>query len=218
MRQMTRALQQKGVLLKPATRIVDFATANGEIVGLHTAENQLMLVDQVLITAGSWASDLTRKLGSPLLLQAGKGYSISIDTPSPNLRTPTILAEAKVALTPMGQQLRLGGTLELGKPSARINTARVEGILQSVPQYLPDLDISAGSNSKVWQGYRPCTPDGLPYIGQSERWKNLSIATGHGMMGMSLGPATGKLISELLSRRPTTIDVALFDPGRFSAF
>ena len=105
-----------------------------------------------------------------------------------------------------------------GPPSNAINQERVQGILNSLPHYYRNLDISTANQAPVWRGFRPCTPDGLPYIGRSQQWRNLSLATGHGMMGLSLGPATGKLISQILSDEKTTIDATLFNPNRFGSF
>jgi len=97
-----------------------------------------------------------------------------------------------------------------------INPARVRGILKSVPRYLPDFSPDDFRDVPVWCGLRPCSPDGLPYVGRFGRFSNLSAATGHAMMGLSLGPITGKLMSEVLSDEPPSINIAALNPDRYA--
>jgi D-amino-acid dehydrogenase len=96
-----------------------------------------------------------------------------------------------------------------------INPARVRGIINAVPRYFPNFSPEDFAGVQPWRGLRPCSPDGLPYIGRAKRYANLSIATGHAMMGLSLGPITGKLIAQLLSGEQSSIDIALLNPDRF---
>lgn len=218
MHRMQSALRAKGVAFLTNTEVTGFTTAGNRIKNIQTSAGRTIPTEQVLIAGGSWSKNLLRQLKVPILLQAGKGYSITLDAPEATPRIPTILAEAKVAITPMAGQLRIGGTLELGPAEHGINTRRVQGILDSLPRYYGNLDTSATEKTPIWQGFRPCTPDGLPYIGRSQKWRNLSLATGHGMMGLSLGPATGKLISQILSETKPSIDPTLFTPDRFGPF
>jgi D-amino-acid dehydrogenase len=150
-----------------------------------------------------------------MLLQPGKGYSITAQNLAIKPHIPTILAEAKVALTPMGDHLRIGGTLELGSTSTTIDQNRMKGIMDSIPKYYHNLNVETPDDSKIWVGYRPCTPDGLPYIGRVPGLKNTIVATGHGMMGMSMGPASGKLVSEIALQNRTSIDISLFKTDRY---
>ena len=94
--------------------------------------------------------------------------------------------------------------------------SRVKGIVESVPKYLPDFKLEVPPQKDIWFGFRPVSPDGLPYIGMSNKFKNLAIATGHAMIGLALAPATGKLISEAISGEKTSMDIELFAPGRFN--
>lgn len=96
-----------------------------------------------------------------------------------------------------------------------INMNRVRGIVESIPKYYPEMNVPVPPKEDIWHGLRPCSPDGLPYIGRSKQYSNLVIATGHSMMGLSLAPATGKLVEELVGEKSTTIDVEAFDPERF---
>jgi D-amino-acid dehydrogenase len=92
---------------------------------------------------------------------------------------------------------------------------RVKGIVESVPKYFPDFKLAVPEQKDIWFGFRPCSPDGLPYIGLSDKYKNLAIATGHAMIGLSLAPATGKLIAEAFAGEKSSVDTGLFAPGRY---
>ena len=130
--------------------------------------------------------------------------------PQQRLTIPALLCEARVAITPMNGQIRYGGTMELDKINTRINMQRVKGIVESVPAYFPDLKPALPAEKDIWYGFRPSSPDGLPYIGRSEKRENLIIATGHGMMGLSLGPATGLLVSQIASGMATDLKMEPF--------
>ena len=158
---------------------------------------------------------LLRKAGIKIYLQDGKGYSVTLEHPGLRPRIPTILSEAKVAVTPMGNDLRIGGTLELSGLSQKINQKRVEGIIESVPKYYKNIAVPFGTQTKIWKGYRPCTPDGMPYIGPSDTITNLFVGTGHGMMGLSLGAVTGKLLSQMIIREKPMLATEPFRLNRF---
>jgi len=215
MADMVKRLKRMGVTFLENTEVRDFKTANGRIRGLVDQSGRVIPVTEVLLASGSWTAILLKKAGIQMLLQDGKGYSITIKQPALRPRIPTILAEAKVAITPMGTDLRIGGTLELSGLSSRIDQRRLGGIVDSIPNYYQNLKTPLISNTKVWKGYRPCTPDGLPYLGRSAKISNLIVATGHGMMGLSLGAATGKLVSQIATGQPTFMNVDAFRLGRF---
>ncbi len=215
MMQLKTALRNSGVDLLSQKTVTGFETANGKINKIIVDNNEKINVEYVIIAAGSWSAKALKTLGIRLLMQDGKGYSITLQNPDIKPLYPTILLEARVAITPMGNDLRIGGTLEISNLSPKINRARLAGILESVPKYYPELHPEMPALETVWHGFRPCTPDGLPYIGCSQKFANLTYATGHAMMGMSLGPATGKLIAEILQDQKTSVDIKLFRPERF---
>jgi D-amino-acid dehydrogenase len=93
---------------------------------------------------------------------------------------------------------------------------RVRGIVNAIPKYYPEMNVALPGKETIWHGLRPCSPDGLPYIGRSKRWSNLVVATGHSMMGLSLGPATGRVVSDLIQGAPPAVDLSLFDPERYN--
>ena len=203
--QLIKYLKAEGVNFITGNAVKDFDVSNGEINKILLTNDEKISVENVLFCSGSWTGQLFQKLGMKLSLQDGKGYSITLNQPALKPKIPTVLSEAKVAITPMGNDLRIGGTLEISNFSKQINKNRLEGIIESVPKYYPDLNIKMPPNEDVWYGYRPCTPDGMPYIDQSKKYKNLYVATGHGMMGMSLGPATGKMVSEIFTGKKTSV-------------
>ena len=88
----------------------------------------------------------------------------------------------------MGGALRFAGTMEIAGLNEDINPVRVRGIIAAAPKYYPEFEPSDFDGVAPWRGLRPCSPDGMPYVGRTAKCANLSIATGHAMMGMSLGP------------------------------
>ena len=199
MTEISAHLKQLGVVFLRNTAVVDFKTRGSKIEALIANSREVIPVENVLLATGSWTALVLKKLGVKIHLQDGKGYSITLHKPGLRPRVPTILSEAKVAVAPMGDDLRIGGTLEISGLSAKVNPKRVQGIIESVPRYYKNLEVPFSDESPIWKGYRPCTPDGMPYIGQSEELTNLFVGTGHGMMGLSLGAITGKLLSEIMT-------------------
>lgn len=171
--------------------------------------------DEFIIAGGSWSPVLARELGLKLPMQAGKGYSLTLTRPRELPRICSIFTEARVAVTPMGSTLRFGGTMEIAGLNEEINPVRVQGIIKSVPKYFPNFQPEDFAGVKPWVGLRPVSPDGLPYIGRTNHFTNLTIATGHAMMGLSLGPITGKLVSEILSGEKPSLDLTLINPDRY---
>jgi D-amino-acid dehydrogenase len=174
-----------------------------------------MNADEFVVAAGSWSSRLVRSLGHRLPLLPGKGYSLTLDSPPERPRRAVLLQEARVAITPMGSALRVGGTLELGAFDGGISPPRVRGILRSLSRHLPAFHPEQFRGCRPWCGHRPCTPDGLPYLGRLPGLENLSVATGHAMMGLSMAPITGKLMAEMLSGERPSIDLSPLRPDRY---
>jgi D-amino-acid dehydrogenase len=148
-------------------------------------------------------------LGLNLPLQAGKGYSLTLERPRQLPRISAIFTEARVAATPMGASLRFGGTMELAGMTDEINPARVRGLVKSIPRYYPEFQPEDFADVKPWRGLRPCSPDGLPYLGRTQKYNNVIVATGHAMMGVSLGPISGNLVAQLVAQENPQIDLQL---------
>jgi D-amino-acid dehydrogenase len=172
--------------------------------------------DEYVICGGAWSSSIARQLQLNLPMQAGKGYSLTLQHPKRMPAHAMILSEARVAVTPMAGSLRFGGTMEITDTDLTINPARVRGIVKAVPEYLPDFGAEDFRDVTPWAGLRPCSPDGLPYIGRFGRYQNLSVAAGHAMMGLSLGPITGKLVAEVLAGEKPSIPIELLSPDRYA--
>jgi D-amino-acid dehydrogenase len=109
---------------------------------------------------------------------------------------------------------RFAGTMEIAGINHHINTDRVDAIAEGVQRYFPDVTVTAEEKAQAASGLRPVSPDGMPYIGKSAKCKNLTIATGHAMMGWSLGPSTGKLVQEVIDNEQPSMDMTLFHPDR----
>ena len=157
--------------------------------------------------------NIAKKLGISIPIQAGKGYRINVDRDT-HITMPAILCEAKVAVTPMKEYTRFAGTMEIGGINHDINPSRVKAIASAAESYYTNLKINEEEKENAECGLRPCSPDGLPYIGKSSKCKNLTIATGHAMMGWSLGPATGKLVADIISEQKHSLDLSPFIPDR----
>jgi D-amino-acid dehydrogenase len=212
---LIKELRESGVVIYESTEVTGFKVEEQKIRAIESTAGQIEF-DQVVLAAGSWSGLLAKALRINLPMQAGKGYSFTLENVEKNIRVPSIFLEARVAVTPMGNNLRFGGTMEIVGVDERINMNRVQGIVDSIPHYYPDLKINTPAADKIWHGLRPCSPDGLPYIGRSGVLKNLVFATGHAMMGLSLAPATGKLVAELVDDQQTTIPIHAFAPERFN--
>lgn len=211
-RGLARLAEKAGARLLIATEVLGFCTRGRRIEAVETTRGDLE-AGEVVLAAGSWSSGLARRLDLRVPIQPAKGYSVSYRRPPDGPRAPLLLGEAKVGVTPMGNMLRLAGTLELAGLDLSINRRRVEAVKRSASRYLTGIDNLP--LLEIWRGLRPCTPDGLPVIGRPRAFDNLVLASGHAMIGMSLGPVTGKLITELVMHEPPSLDLAPLRPDRF---
>lgn len=204
MNALLQYLLNNGVKIERGKEVDKIETVGNRIMKVFTG-NTAWEADQYVLATGSWSPAVAKMADVKISLMPGKGYSFMEPEPQQRLTIPALLCEARVAITPMNGQIRYGGTMELDKINTRINMQRVKGIVESVPAYFPDLKPTLPAEKDIWYGFRPSSPDGLPYIGRSEKRENLIIATGHGMMGLSLGPATGLLVSQIVSGMATDL-------------
>tara|TARA_R110002072_G_scaffold85073_3_gene192591 strand:+ start:3722 stop:4972 length:1251 start_codon:yes stop_codon:yes gene_type:complete len=212
MKKMLEYLKRSGVIIKTNEEVIDLSTENGRIIKVTTNKNDYS-PKEVVLAAGSWSDNLSKKLNIKLPIQAGKGYRINVPRPT-GITIPAILMEAKVAVTPMTEYTRFAGTMEFSGINDVIRKQRVEAIANATTEFYPEIKISEAEKLDAKSGLRPVSPDGLPYIGKSSSLKNLTVATGHAMMGWSLGPVTGKLVSEIISDKKTSMDINSFSPNR----
>jgi D-amino-acid dehydrogenase len=194
---------------------IDGIETKGGKVGALTGGGRRFEGDEFVIAGGSWTSELLEMVGLRLPLQAGKGYSLTLPNPPELPRVCSIFVEAKVAITPMGGKLRFAGTMEVGGLDLSINPARVRGIVKSVHSYFPKFCEADFEGVTPWAGLRPVSPDGIPYLGRAGKFPNLIVATGHAMMGLSLGPVSGRLVADLLEGTEPFRPIGQMAVGRF---
>lgn len=209
MRDLLYYLEKNDVKIVRNKEVNRIESAGNKITKVFTG-NDVWEADEYVLATGSWSPAVAKMMDLNISLMPGKGYSFMEPEPKNRITIPALLCEARVAITPMNGNIRYGGTMELDKLNTRINMQRVKGIVESVPKYFPDLKPELPEQDKIWYGFRPSSPDGLPYIGRSTEKKNLIVATGHGMMGLSLGPATGLLVSQIIAEQPTEIKINSF--------
>jgi len=169
--------------------------------------------DTFILAAGAWTPGITARLKLKLPVQPAKGYSITMARPAVCPKIPCLFEEKSVVATPWKSGFRLGGTMEFSGFNTRISAKRIRNLKAAARQYLKEP--LGQPVLEEWVGLRPMLYDDLPVIDSAPGRRNLFVATGHGMMGISLAPATGKLISELVAGRDPSIDVSPFSLNRF---
>ena len=201
-----------GVQIWTKTEAMEFVSARKQITTVRTTRGDLH-PDQIILAGGSWSPGIVRALNLRIPIQAAKGYSVTLENPPVSPKLPLLFSEARVVINPLGHALRVAGTLELAGMDFSFNSRRIRAIQKSSADYLPGL--AEARVIQLWRGLRPCTPDGLPILSRVNRLENLILAAGHAMLGMSLGPITGKLVSQLASGDVTDLDVTPLTAQRF---
>lgn len=205
-------LKNAGVEVKTGEEVVRVVSSGGKIKEIVSTSGAFK-ADEFVLAAGAWSGELAKLLSIQLPLQGGKGYRINLKKPT-GITIPSILMEAKMAVTPMEGFTRFAGTMEFSGNNDKVRKERVIALAEGAKRYYPNIEIGEEEISKAQTGLRPVSPDGLPYIGKGSSISNLTFATGHAMMGWSLGPATGKLVSEVITGRPTSMNISPFHPDR----
>ena len=213
-KKLSGAVLKKGVAIHTATEVLDFETVGRKLIAVHTTRGEIE-AETIVLAGGAWSPGITENLKINLPIQPAKGYSLTYRKPSFCPEVPIALAEAKVILTPMGDTMRFAGTLELAGHDLSINMRRVRAIIKNISSFLPEVDPHSLPLVEIWRGLRPCTPDGLPIIGRCQHYDNLIVAAGHGMLGISLSPVTGKLVSQLTAGEEPVMDITALSPKRF---
>jgi D-amino-acid dehydrogenase len=215
MAELQLELGRRGVAFLWETEVTGWRHEASHLSAVHTTGGDVE-ADEFVVCGGSWSPEMTEGLRLRLPMQAGKGYSLTLPNPRIRPRTCAILTEARVAVTPMNGSLRFGGTMELAGLNEEINSRRVAGIIRAVPDYYPAYSAADFEGIKPWRGLRPCSPDGLPYLGRTAAYDNLVVATGHAMMGLSLGPITGRIVAALLAGESSGFDLRMLSPDRYA--
>ncbi len=205
------ALRSQGVVI----------VENAEVVSLRESGHGVEVLtrvgafngDSAVIAAGVWSEDLCRRLGVPLGMQPGKGYSFTVGVDTMPERVITFSDEYVVA-TPEGERVRIAGTMEFDGTREGLNIRRIQAMVNAVRHFLPGADWE--NLADEWVAPRPMTVDGLPFIGRLHDSSRILVATGHNMLGLTLGPATGVLVADLALRREHGLDLAPFSVRRFA--
>jgi len=209
-------LEKEGVVFKEDCTIKDINISNVKIDSIVDNNNNVYYADEFIFTAGVYTSNIAKKFNLNIPMQGGKGFSFKVDkNDALNFTTPMILAEEKVAITPYDSYVNFAGTMMICGEDKSIVQRRVNNIRNASNNYINGLDIKENQMDDLWAGLRPCSPDGIPYIGRSKELSNLIIATGHAMIGISLGPATGKIVTSLINEEKPDLDIEKMNLYRF---
>lgn len=212
MRELRRVLLGMGVEIRENCPVTGLIQNSGRASGVATAGGELSAEDVVLAT-GAWAPQLAKELGQRIPIQPGKGYSITYPKAVNGPAYPMIFEEDRVAVTPFQSGFRVGSTMEFAGYDATMNPKRLNLLTNVANRYL--REPVTGEPSETWWGWRPMTPDGLPLIGPCPALPNVWLAAGHNMLGLSMAPATGKLIAEMVTGTSPHLDPAPYSPNRF---
>ena len=211
---VAEAFERGGGRIERHTAVSGFETDGRRVSGVVT-DGGVLEADEIVLAAGSWSPAIAARLGVRLPIQPAKGYSVRFRRPENAPEVPLILGEARVAMTPMGDTMRIAGTLEMAGMDLSIDQRRLDAVRESAGLYFPTMDASRLEFVEEWAGLRPLSPDGLALLGRWPSWDNLTIAAGHGTMGVSTSPASGKLVAQIITGEEPLTDLAPLDPTRF---
>ncbi len=212
--ELARAVRAAGGTILEQTAVEGFRGEGGRIAGVGTAQGEIA-ADQVVLALGAWSPPIGRLLDLRLPIQPGKGYSITYARPGRAPAIPLVLQERSVCVTAWDSGYRLGSTMEFAGYDSTLNPHRLEALRRGAAEYLKQPE--GPSVEEQWFGWRPMTYDDLPIIGRVPQWSNLMLATGHGMLGVSLSAITAQLVTELLTGRTPSLDPLPYSPARFAA-
>ena len=209
---MAEAAKGLGAVIRTNTAVQALKVDKGRVSAVVSGE-ELIAGEQFVLACGSSAPRLARDLGLVLPVQPGKGYHVDIDVPAAPPRIPVVLMEERIFVSPIDDFLRMAGTMEFSGFNLTPRPERLEMLVAGAGKYFPEIR-TAPVRSR-WCHLRPMTPDGLPIIGQVPGTENAWIATGHGMLGITQGPATGRLLAEWIVHGTPSIDLTATSAERF---
>ena len=212
MAELRRVLLEKGVEIRNSCNVTGFVTENGTAKAVRTDMGDID-ADQVVIATGAATPMLNKVLGCRIPIQPGKGYSITMPRPAVCPRYPLIFDEHRVAVTPFASGYRIGSTMEFAGYDELLNRSRLSILTEGAKHYL--REPLAEPVQMEWCGLRPMTFDGLPIIDRAPAARNVLIAAGHNMLGLSMATATGKVVAEMLGGEPPHVDVRPYSLARF---
>lgn len=188
-------VRQSGGHILEETEVYGASWAGHAVTALQTTKGSVK-ADQFVLAAGAWTGRLAAMFGCRLPVEGAKGFSITYEKPTESPSLPLLLEDARMAVTPFAGALRLAGVLELCGLDDRLSARRIEAMERDLKRILPGLGPL--HVKEIWRGFRPCTPDGLPFIGRLHRPRNVVAATGHATKGIFLAPVTGSMVTSVL--------------------
>jgi D-amino-acid dehydrogenase len=203
-----------GARIRTRVEVLGLRRRNGRLDAVATTEGDLVAGD-VVLAAGAWTPRLLREVGASIPVEGGKGYHVDLELATGDPPLPVWFQETRVIATPLAGRLRLAGTLERAGLDLSVDRRRVDAVVRAGRVGLSGLD--GRRTLDVWRGLRPCSPDGLPIVGRPDGLENVVLATGHGMMGLTLAPVTAQLVGELVTGVQPSHDLAPLSPARFRA-
>ena len=210
--ELARCVRARGGAIEENTRVEGLVREGARITRVATARGDFR-GKEVVLALGAWSPQLARQLDLRIPIQPGKGYSITYARPARCPRIPLTLKEPGVCVTAWASGYRLGSTMEFAGYDASLNRTRLDALKRGAAQFLHEPEGPAVVEE--WYGWRPMTPDDLPLLGRAPGTDNLLLATGHGMLGVSMSAVTGLLVSEIVTGRSPSIDLAPFAAARF---
>jgi D-amino-acid dehydrogenase len=210
---LAKAVVAHGGEILESTKIAGFRVEGERITGVATDRGEFT-GNEIVLALGAWSPEMARQLDLRIPIQPGKGYSITYTRPQLCPRVPLTLKERQVCVTGWSSGYRLGSTMEFSGYDASLNRTRLDALRRGAAEYLHEPE--GPQVVEEWYGWRPMTYDDLPILGRAGRLQNLILATGHGMLGVTMSAATGMLISDLICGRPPALDLAPFAPSRFN--
>ena len=210
--ELARTVRAAGGTILEQTAVQGFRSEAGRIAGVGTTQGEIA-ADEVVLALGAWSPLIGKQLGLRLPIQPGKGYSITYSRPQRATRIPLVLQERSVCVTAWDSGYRLGSTMEFSGYDSTLNQRRLDALKRGAAEYLEEAEGPAVEEQ--WHGWRPMTYDDLPIIGRAPGLSNLTLATGHGMLGVSLSAITAQLVMEQLTGRSASLDPSSCSPLRF---
>lgn len=213
-RGLVKRCEELGVQIRENTPVRQFVRTGRKVTGVITEAGEEINGNALLLAAGVWSGPLSKAIGAPMPIRPGKGYSVDYSPAPVQLRSSLTLEDARVAVTPLNGMLRIAGTMEFGGFEETINATRVSAIQRAAAEAFIGWDNPPGA-STPWAGLRPMTPDGLPIVGKFGHLDNAYIASGHGMLGLTLAAGTAEIITETIARGRTPEIAAALSPNRY---
>jgi len=204
------AAQARGVGFRKAEVRALRPMADG--VGIDFADGTTLTANKVVVAGGAWSRALTGPLGDLIPLDTERGYNTTLPPGAFDLRRQLVFGGHGFVVTPLSTGVRVGGAVEFGGLKLPPNFARADAMLKKAASFMPGLKTTGG---KQWMGFRPSLPDSVPAIGRSRPSPHIIYAFGHGHLGLTQSAATGRLVTELVTGAPPSIDITPFSPQRF---